>query len=369
MALLLLIPLAVALLCWLSAWAMFRHLVRENDHRQSVKREAVEISVVIPARNEEENLRRLLPALANQDCPFREIIVVDDESNDRTSSVAKEGGAKVVPGKDLPEGWNGKPWALKQGSDVAAGDWLLFLDADTIPLPGFALELAQLAHPGVSAISFCPYHRIESCYENLSAFFHLSMVVGTNAFGWRGDRASQIEFVGQCLFVRAEDYDRAGGHESVKAMVLENFHLAHQFRTLGMQCRTYSGKNLIEMRMYPDGFKSMRNGWLKGFSSGAESTPTPALVSISVWYSGLSIVIVSLVLLPFLPPVAFAFSVILYLLYSVQCAVFFRRTGNYSLLAAFMFPVNYLFYLAVFTHGCNRRARGATSLWKGRDVA
>ena len=122
------------------------------------------------------------------------------------------------------------------------------------------------------------------------------------------------------------------------------------------------------MRMYPDGYESLRDGWAKGFSSGAGATPAPALIGLSIWFSGLSITIVSLILLPTLPLEVRIYVPILYLLYAIQCGVFFRMIGNYSALTALFFPVSFLYYLQLFIRSSRRRSRGASAKWKGRDV-
>ncbi|MBX3119821.1 MAG: glycosyltransferase family 2 protein [Fimbriimonadaceae bacterium] len=103
-------------------------------------------SVLIPARNEEANLRRLLPRLIEQGVS---VYVFDDESEDETARVARELGAKVIqPREPLPEGWTGKNRACHELAKVAAEDspfeWFLFLDADTLPLPSFTSHLNWL---------------------------------------------------------------------------------------------------------------------------------------------------------------------------------------------------------------------------------
>src|SRR3954453_4052667 len=88
------------------------------------------VSVVTPARDEEAGIRPCLEALRG-DPDAAEILVVDDCSSDATADVARAGGARVVDGAPLPDGWAGKPWAMQQGLAAASGDWVCFLDADT----------------------------------------------------------------------------------------------------------------------------------------------------------------------------------------------------------------------------------------------
>ena len=82
------------------------------------------LSIIIPARNEEENLPTLLRSLAAQSVRPGEIIVVDDASTDHTAEVARQNGARVVNSLPLPEGWRGKTWACHQGAQAAAGQKL-----------------------------------------------------------------------------------------------------------------------------------------------------------------------------------------------------------------------------------------------------
>ncbi|GIH99325.1 glycosyltransferase [Planobispora takensis] len=101
-----------------------------------------EISVVIPARDEEHRIGACLTAvLADPD--VAEVIVVDDGSSDGTGRMAAGLGAKVVTGAPLPPGWVGKQWALRQGVEAARGDVVVTLDADTRPAPGLAGAAAR----------------------------------------------------------------------------------------------------------------------------------------------------------------------------------------------------------------------------------
>ncbi len=98
---------------------------------------AMRVSVIIPARNEAVNIENCVASLAASTYPDFEIIGVDDRSDDETASLARTvpaGHASRIlgiAGKELPEGWMGKPWACWQGAQGASGDFLLFTDADT----------------------------------------------------------------------------------------------------------------------------------------------------------------------------------------------------------------------------------------------
>src|SRR5436190_4726317 len=98
------------------------------------------ISVCVPARNEEKNIRACMEAILAQDYPNFEVIVLEDRSTDRTSEilhsiVVQNNKLKVIHGSDLPNGWAGKPHALFQASAAARGVWLCFVAADTFLMP------------------------------------------------------------------------------------------------------------------------------------------------------------------------------------------------------------------------------------------
>jgi dolichol-phosphate mannosyltransferase len=99
------------------------------------------ISAVVPTRDEEGRLAGCLARLTGEP-DLAEIIVVDDESTDRTAAVGEEHGAAVLAGSALPLGWAGKAWAPDQGLRATRGDLVLFLDADTLPRTGLARALA-----------------------------------------------------------------------------------------------------------------------------------------------------------------------------------------------------------------------------------
>ena len=90
-----------------------------------------EVSVIVPARNEEVGLADCLRSLLSQPGPSYEIIVVDDHSTDRTRKIAEGFPVTVICADPLPDGWSGKCNACWSGAKVAKGKWLLFTDADT----------------------------------------------------------------------------------------------------------------------------------------------------------------------------------------------------------------------------------------------
>ena len=328
------------------------------------------VSVIIPARNEAANLRKLLPSLTGQKLRPLEIIVVDDQSEDGTAEVARSLGAKVLSGKALPEGWFGKPWACQQGAEDAKGEVLLFLDAD-VELEEDALSrlaAETLKKPG-AVLSVCPWHRTELPYEQLSVFFNLLMVGGIGAFTWKGDEARGIGLFGQTMWIPSSLYQEIGGHHKVRLTVLENFHLSRELEEIGVERACYLGRGCISMRMFPGGMSEMMSSWAKGFSSGAGLTPKRVLLLSSLWLTGLMILTVNLFLLPLGDVISTMTVLGVYILMAVLLAGLFRKIGDFTRSNALLFPLSLLFYQGLFGSSLIRKRQGGTVQWKGRDVA
>src|SRR5271157_3390072 len=125
-----------------------------------------EVSVIIPARNEEACLADCLRTLAGQSGPSYEIIVVDDHSTDRTRAIAESFAVRVVTADALPAGWSGKCNAAWSGAEVAKGKWLLFTDADTKHAPdSISRGLQEAQEHGADLLSYSPKHEVHTVAE------------------------------------------------------------------------------------------------------------------------------------------------------------------------------------------------------------
>lgn len=344
------ILLLITLVLWAAGFLLLPRLRRCEFKADGALPAAV--SVIIPARNEEQNLPTLLRSLAGQSVRPREIIVVDDGSTDRTAEVARQHGATVMASVPLPEGWRGKAWACHQGAQAATGDVLLFLDADTWFEPeGLARVLAAWQAAGGGAFSAGPYHRVRHPYEDLSLFFNFNMTVGTVPGG----------LFGQMLLVDRKSYQRVGGHEAVKGRTLENCFLAERFREGGIPTRSRAGRGVISFRMYPNGLRELIEGWTKGFAAGAGQTPRGVLALTVAWMIGLMLAPLGLLL----AGEGLAWGVA-YLLAAAQVGWFARQLGSFRWVTALLYPVPLVFFFVVFARSAARS--GKSVRWKGREI-
>ena len=226
------------------------------------------VSVIIPARNEAANIARVVRSLAQQQ-DIGEILVVDDQSTDRTGEILA--GLQVeIPllrtlrVESLPEGWLGKTHAAAQGARAATGDWLLFTDADTEHLAGSLAELLQRAEderadllsvsPGQETPTWWEKSVIPCVYVKLASLFRFEEVSDPHSPAAAAN--------GQYLLVRREIYERSGGHAAVKSEILEDVELARRIKALGGKLLFLPGAQWVRTRMYHT-YREMRQGWTK----------------------------------------------------------------------------------------------------------
>jgi len=328
------------------------------------------LSVIIPARNEEDNLGRLLGSLDRQSPAPLEVIVVDDHSGDGTAETARRHGGRVLRSADLPPGWAGKPWACLQGAREARGDLLLFLDADTF-LENQGLEKIRTSLPqGGGVVTVQPYHRMERAWERLSAVFNIVVLGGSNAFTPLGNRIEPAGAFGPCLLCPREAYFAVGGHERARGKILESLDLGKAFLEAGYRVLCYGGKGVLSFRMYGDGFRAMVEGFSKGFGIGAGAVSRTVLVMIVCWVFGSVSLTRHLVQSAVLGDGGQLFVWAgLYVFYGVQFHWMLYRIGSFGRWPAALFPVPVLFFVLVFLLSLFKTAFRKKARWKGRTVS
>lgn len=324
----------------------------------------VSISIIIPARNEERNLPRLLQSIAHSVTGPAEVVVVDDGSTDKTAAVAASLGARVLTSAERPVEWTGKSWACQQGAESATSETLLFLDADTYFLPGGFERLISCwsrERDRSVVLSVLPYHVTNAAYEQLSLFFNTLMAAGAGGFS----PVSAPRLFGQSLLISKDAYFAAGGHAAVRGVVLENLRWAGLLQQRGARILCLGGMGTLHMRMFPEGFHQMSQSWSKAFLQGAADSPRAVLVMAIAWISALW----STAILLITPRASGRLSLTLvYILFSVQIAWVTRRLGSYRTLTCLLYPLPLAYHCFIFGRAAARRALGRKAVWRGRQV-
>lgn len=256
------------------------------------------VSVLVPARNEENRLGPCLASLATQDYPDLEILILDDHSTDGTAKVALQHGVapedgpvgRLLSAEDLPPGWTGKAWACKQLADAASGDYLLFTDADTRHDPNVVSAAVAVAEKtGADLLSAWPRLMTHSWSEHLVIpLIHLLAV----ALYPHGPMALLRRFPsfarripkpwlramgaanGQFLLFRRDAYTAIGGHAAVKDHLVEDVALGRAVAERmgeGMRLVNWDGSTMSEVRMYAR-FAEVWEGFTKNLRAAFEGS-------------------------------------------------------------------------------------------------
>jgi 4,4'-diaponeurosporenoate glycosyltransferase len=336
---------------WCCGWFLLWRLPRTVRPREGAPRRR--IAVVVPARDEADNLPACLGAALAQLRDTDELVVVDDHSADATSDVARALGARVVDAPDLPSGWAGKPHACVTGVAATDAELLVFLDADVTLAPGAldALQAEQARRGGV--VSAQPWHDARRPYEKLSLLFNVTALGGSGAFSpLRNLFRSRIAY-GPVLAVDRATYERTGGHghASARGAIAEDLALA---RVVG-RSTAFAGRDLATFRMYPHGLRSLVQGWTKNIATGAASVPWWAGVAMVGWLWSLTGGIVG--------------SPLFVVASMAQLWVQGRRVGRFGPVTALCYPVLLVFFFVVFLRSVALTAVGHNVLWRGRRVA
>jgi chlorobactene glucosyltransferase len=229
-----------------------------------IPKEAPLISVLIPARDEEENIKICLKSLQRQDYPNFEILVLDDNSTDDTAKVVERIAAsdkriQLLRGKLLPKGWAGKPFACYQLAKKAKGSWLLFTDADTIHEPhALRSSLAMALKHNSSLLSGFPRQLTTSLPQKITIPVLYFVIMSWFPLWWlqRSGHPRPSLAIGQFLFFPTKEYWRIGGHKAVKAKILEDVWLGVEIIRHGgrhiaidlspiVSCHMYQGMGAI----------------------------------------------------------------------------------------------------------------------------
>jgi glycosyltransferase involved in cell wall biosynthesis len=228
------------------------------------------VSVLIPARNEEESLPALLTSLQQQKHKYFEVIVYDDESTDRTAAITqsfsqKDERFKYLKGKTLPEGWMGKNHACHQLAQNAKGTYFLFLDADVQTGPELIQQaLAYLNKYKLSLLSIFPVQKMASFGERITVpVMNWILVSLLPMILIRNSRMVSFAAAnGQFMLFRAADYKKYRFHELLKDNKVEDIEISRKMKSMGLKVHTLLANQQVSCRMY-DGFRSSIYGFSK----------------------------------------------------------------------------------------------------------
>lgn len=216
------------------------------------------VSVLVPARNEQDSLPDCLAGLKAQDWDDLEILVLDDGSTDGTRAVIEaaaksDSRVRFIEGAPLPAGWLGKPWACQQLAEAAKGDILLFTDADNRHAPDAVRRtVGWMGEHRLDVLSAFPQQITRGWADGLIVPT-VDLLVYSLLPLWLTLRSSHPALAaanGQWLAMRWEAYNRTGGHAAHPADIVEDMALMRRAKHLRMRVLTVAGTGVVFGRMY-----------------------------------------------------------------------------------------------------------------------
>jgi len=241
------------------------------------------ISVCIPVRNEERNIRACVEAILKQDYPNFEIIVLDDRSTDATHEILlalvsdsllsrsreQAPSLQIISGSDLPSGWAGKPHALYQASASARGEWLCFVDADTFLTPETLSSCyAKATETKADMFTIMTFQILGSFWEKtVMPLVMTALSVGFSPRKVNDPNTKDAIANGQFILIKHSVYNAIDGHESVKDCIVEDKAISEQVKWNGHRLIIADGTRVASTRMYTS-LSEMWEGWTKNIYLG-----------------------------------------------------------------------------------------------------
>jgi chlorobactene glucosyltransferase len=341
------------------------------------------ISIIVPARNEEDAIAAALESFLQLDYPDYEVIAVDDDSTDATGRIADEwatrpssqGRLRVIHNRELPPGWAGKVHALSLAARSATGEWILATDADVVFHPAILkLAMALASREGAQLISLLPEFELGGFWEKviMPAFTLLLSVVYPLPLVNRRDFPRALA-AGAFILMRRDGFEALGGYEPIKKTILEDVRMAEHFKRNSRRIYLAASRGLFRTRMY-SGVGEIWEGLSRSAFEGSDFSVVKVLAgaivgnltSVLPWVVVLALIFSGVRLKQF-PRIDAIFvmaiatcleSVLIYL-----PVVLFLRV---PVLYVFSLPLAVVFYSGVALNSMLKSVFGPGVSWKGR---
>ena len=337
------------------------------------------VSVLVPARNEEQAIGRLCRDVLASEGVDLELVILDDSSVDRTAAIvgdiaAEDSRVRLIAGRPLPAGWCGKQHACAQLAEAARHDTWVFLDVDVSPAPAAVARcVAFLDDSGAALVSGFP-RQATSCLLDwlLLPLIHFILLGFLPIARSRHDRSPGLAAgCGQLFVTRRGDYERAGGHAAIRASLHDGVKLPRAYRRVGLATDIFDATDLASCRMYERN-ADVWNGLSKNATEGIGAPAT--IVPFTVLLVGGQILPAVLVAWGLATgwqgfprwavPVACGAAGLVWLPRLLD-AIRFRQ----SLASAVAHPVAVAVFLAIQWVALVRRQLGLKTSWRGRPLA
>ncbi len=357
----------------LNAALFFRNLqLYRPPPEPAVLEKKPQVSVLIPARNEERSIRAAVESVLSSRDVGVELIVLDDHSEDETGSIvramAHDARVRLEPAPELPAGWCGKQFACFTLAGLASHDILVFLDADVRLHPhGLSRIVAFLQSSNAQLVSGFPRQNVRSFYERLLLPLMHFLLLGFLPLDMMRRRLdpSLGAGCGQIFVTRRAAYRAAGGHAAIRASRHDGISLPRAFRRAGFSTDVCDATGVAECRMYQN-TTEVFGGLLKNATEGVASMPN-ILVFTVLLTAGHLLPFVLLLLAVFVRPAEGTLALIVaaaVLSVAPRIAAAFRFRQPFD--AALVHPWAVFVFLGIQWYAFAQSLLGTPATWKGR---
>ncbi len=252
------------------------------------------LSVLVAAKDEEQNIESCLRSMLSQDYPNFQMIASDDRSDDRTGEIidriaAEDEKLTPVHVTELREGWFGKNNAMREGFEHADGEWLCFIDADCRQTSDKTLSTAMryALEKEVDFLSVLPRLETQSLWEQIiQPACGAVMVFWFNPSNVNDPNHKAAYANGAFMLMKRSCYEALGGHEPFKTEVNEDMHMAKAAKQAGLRLYVVENRDLYLTRMYTS-FRDIWRGWSRIFYGCFETFRRLRISLLVMLFSGL----------------------------------------------------------------------------------
>ena len=286
-----LVLISITLLAVVSAVTLFNAATAPMLKKSISLQNRPRVSVLIPARNEEANIGTCIDGFLSQNYDNFEILVLDDQSTDRTGTIIEEFSeqhpeVQVIRGKPLPAGWLGKNWACHQLRQYATGEILIFTDADNCPAPNAITNtVAYMQKLELGLLSAFPEKVTVNLAEKLvvpvvDLFVYAGLPLWLTYFSRFPSLAAAS---GLWIAFTRDAYQQVGGHQAVSDQIVEDVELSRLAKKNGIRILTLAGTRVVSCRMYHS-FSEVWSGFSKNLFGLVRYKTTPFfLLILALW--------------------------------------------------------------------------------------
>ena len=271
--LILYILISISLIAWILYFVIVMSNFRKTPHllknpsKNPLKNQPL-ISVIIPSRNEGHRIIECIKTLKEQTYNKLEILIVDDSSDNTIDVIKSIAGNdkrfKIIKQEKLQKGWVGKPFALQQGSKIAKGEWLLFIDADTYYDPLIIERSIEHAEKNkLDMLSLAPRHICKSFWEKVIQPIPLGAIAALLPLAKTNDQKSKVALaIGPFIMIKNSIFKKIEGYKTIKNYINDDTQLAKLVKGSGFKLGIANGQSMMNLKMY-DRFSEIWEGWSK----------------------------------------------------------------------------------------------------------